>query len=187
MANREEIAYIRGTGYWMKIVGDPVDNFQKDGKEWVFDVALDADGVKQVKGWKIGPARLKNKDDERGSFITLKQRSERMDYKTGSMIPAKPITIRDAAGNMWDGVTKIGNGTKIDVKVKIVDFGKGDDKKGVYPMAVRILDLVPYQNEDFAPLQPDDEFFREQPAVTDDFAADFGIAQPDELDDDVPM
>jgi hypothetical protein len=186
MANKnEEIAYIRGKLYWAKIVGEPVDDYNKVGKEWPFDVALDSDGVKQVKGWKIGSQRLKDKDDERGKFISLKQRAQRMDYKTNTMVDAKPITIRDAAGNLWDGVTKIGNGSVADVKVKIVDYGKGDDKKGVYPLAVRILEHVPYENSDFAPLKPDDEFFREPQveAKADTFKKDFGIEDIEEDDD----
>ncbi len=134
--------YISGTGYWMKVLGDPVDNYQKDGKEWVFDLTPDAEGVKLLKKLKLDD-RLKNKEDDRGTFFSFKQRSTRMD---GS--PNKPINVVDANGHPWDKNEKLGNGTKVDVKFNIRDYGAGK-RMGVYPQAIRVMEHVEYESVDF--------------------------------------
>lgn len=185
MSNDREIVYLRGTLYWAKILGDPVLNYGKDAKEWTMDVSVDADGKAQVKSLGI-LSKLKNKDDERGDFLTLKQRELKRDGT-----PAYPIKVMDAAGKKWDPEKKLGNGTKADVKFELVDYGK--DKAptarwGLYPRAVRILEHSEYAAQEFPPMSEDDEFFSkaqetEQNFKVDDteFRKDFGL----ETDDDV--
>lgn len=174
MSDRQT-AYIRGTAFWAKIVGDPVPNYSKDGYEWVMDVALDSAGVKEVKALGIGD-KIKNKDDERGQFIQVKQRRERAD---GGENRAPKIV--NAAGRDWNG-EKIGNGSKVDVKLSVVDYGKGK-KKGVYLQGVRVLDLVTYETQEFPSLTPDDEFFAKASTEAPTFGQDF-LGQ-DPLDDDL--
>lgn len=200
MANNSEIVYVRGTLHWAKVIGDPVDNYNKDGKEWVSDLALDKDGVKQLKGIKLNGKNvfnIKDKDDERGEFITFKQKYRTWtDKTTGEEKHSEPIKIMDAAGKKWDG-SKIGNGTAADVKLKIVDYGKSM-YPGVYPMAIRILEHVPYESNDFAPLSSDDKFFSKAQAsegaykMNDEedkaFKGTFGghtASDEDDLDDDI--
>lgn len=155
MANDREIVYIRGKGYWVKVLGDPVLNYGKDGKEWVFDLALDDDGVKQIKA--IGLAdRIKDKDDERGKFISFRQRVR--EGEDALPLDRQRIKVMDAAGKAWDQETKIGNGSVMDVKFEKRDYGKGKPK-GVYPRAIRVLDHVAFESSEFAPLSKDDEFF----------------------------
>ena len=198
LANNSEIVYLRGKLFWAKVIGDPVDNYNKDGKEWVGDLALDSDGIKQVKGIKLnGKAvfNIKDKDDERGEFITFKQKFRTWtDKRTGEEKQSQPINIMDAAGKPWNG-DKLGNETVADVKLKIVDYGKSM-YPGVYPMAIRILDHVPYASSEFAPLSADDKFFSKAQAsegaykMTDKedaaFKATFGgHTADDDLDDDI--
>lgn len=196
MANSKEIVYLRGNGYWMKVLGEPVDNYDKSGKEWVFDLALDKDGLNQIKNVKVqgkSAFNVKDKDDERGKFISFRQRELKRNGEKN-----KPIRVIDAAGNPWPQDVKLGNGTVVDVKAEVIDFGKGMFP-GIYPRAIRILEHVPYAASEFAPLSEDDKYFKQaqeaekniQRDDMDEFRKDFGLGHTatdeDELDDDVPM
>ena len=143
---------IRGVGRWMKVLGDPVDNFGKDGKEWVFDLTPDANGKKLLKKLKLDD-RIKNKADDRGDFITMKQRATKMNGEAN-----RPINVVDKFGKQWDRNEKLGNGTDVDVKFNIKDYGPGK-RMGVYPQAIMVLNHVAYEAQDFAPLSEDDQFF----------------------------
>lgn len=138
-----------GKTNWTKVLGDPVDNYNKDGKEWTFDFTPDADGEKLIRSLGIG-AKLKNKDDERGTFIQFKQKAHRADGTAN-----KPITVVDARNRPWDPNLKIGNGSTIEVKFNVVEYKA---TIGVYPQAIRVLDLVPYERQEFAPLPEDNEY-----------------------------
>lgn len=157
MSDKQTI-YIRGTAYWAKILGDPVWNYGKDAKEWKMDLTLDAKGQKTLKDVGIAD-RIKDKDDERGKFISLRHRELRAD---GS--PNFPIRVVDSENNKWNDSLLIGNGTPVDVKIEVRDYGKGK-KHGVYIRAVRVLELKPYTAQEFAPIGEDDEYFGKAPPV----------------------
>lgn len=186
-SNSREIVYLRGKLFWFKALGDPVDNYGKDGKEWPFDLSLDASGVKQAKALKV--LNIKNKDDERGDFVSFKQKLR--EGPDALPVERQRIRVLDAAGKPWDQDRKVGNGSTADVKFEIRDYGKGK-YPGIYPRAVRILDHVEYNSSEFAPLSEDDEFFsKAQPTEGKftnerEFREDFGL-DTDDLDDDVPM
>jgi len=78
--------------------------------------------------------------------------------------PADPIRIVNANNERW-GNDLIGNGSMVDAKFVVKDYGKGR-KKGMYIRAIRVLELVPYVPQDFAPLTSDDEFFAEEATPT---------------------
>jgi hypothetical protein len=193
MPNSKEIVYIRGPIHWTKVLGDPVDNYDKNGREWTFDLALDKAGVKQMNGIKVQgkPVKnIKNRDDERGDFVQFKQKYrepeeyERYGQKVRS-IAEQRIKVMDAEGNAWDQDVKIGNGTIADVKFEVVDYGKGK-YAGVYPRAIRVLKHVPYAASEFAPMDESDEFYK-APSKGDGFVDSFlGHTASDDLDDDIP-
>jgi len=175
-------AYLRGKTMYAKILGDPVLNYSKDGKEWKMDLIIDKDGVKALKGYGIGD-RVKSKPDYADGqyFVSFKQRESRAD---GS--PNEPIKVVDGQQKPWDQSKLIGNGSTVDVKFVVKDYGAGK-KKGVYIRAVRVLDLVSFNRSEFADLDEGDEFFTEKPEKgTEDFNEDFGI-QVDDLDDEIPL
>lgn len=198
MSDKQTI-YIRGSAYWAKILGDPVWNYGKDAKEWKIDVTLDAKAQKALKDAGVAD-RIKDKDDERGKFISLRQRELRADGA-----PNQPIRVVDNENNPWSPSVLIGNGTPVDVKIEVRDYGKGK-KHGVYIRAVRVLELKPYTAQEFAPIGEDDEFFGKEsplkgmaapavaasgggafsPAEDAGFKKDFGIEE-DDLNDDVPL
>jgi hypothetical protein len=158
--------YMIGTVNWAKVLGDPVPNYNRDGREWTFDFTPDKDGLALVKKLKIAD-KMKNKGDERGDFIQFKQKEMQTNGK-----PNFPVTVVDAKNMPWDPkldakgkpTNLIGNGSTIEVKFRVVDYGVGKPT-GVYPQAIRVLEHKPYVRQEFAPLTEDSQYFQADEAV----------------------
>ncbi len=152
MANSK---YIKGKGYWLKVLGEPVDNYGKDGKEWTGDITVDGAAVAVLEEAGVRD-KVRNKEDDRGDFLPFKQRANRRDGT-----PNRPITIVDARNRPWPQDVKIGNESIIELKFNVVEYpGK---PSGLYPQAIRVLDLVPYERQEFAPLPEDSEYVKNAP------------------------
>lgn len=183
------IAVIRGKTSFAKILGEPVLNYSKDGKEWKMDLVLDPPVVKELKALGLSD-RVKKKDDylDGKSYITFKQRELRPDGT-----PNEPVRVVDINGQPWDHTKLLGNGTTVDVKFTVRDYGVGK-KQGVYIRSVRVLDLVAYNKEEFAPISEDDEFYKAAKEMADandaevdkDFREKF-LGETDDLDDEVAL
>lgn len=143
--------YLTGRINWAKVLGDPVDNYNRDGKEWTFDFTPEKGDLGLFKELKI-EKKLKDKGDSRGKFIQFKQKATRADGT-----PNRPITVVDARNRPWDPNIKIGNDTLGEVKFEVVEYAS---TIGVYPQAIRVLDLVPYVRQEFADRPEDDEYVR---------------------------
>lgn len=208
MANKRTTLYLSGKLYWAKVFGNPRPNYDGDAREWTFEFEPDEDSVEQLEELGLDD-RLRDRSDKkgyegRGKFIILKRKEFKVDGEKN-----EHIRVVDAANQNWDSNKLLGNGTTADVKVTVVDYGPRK-KEGIYPVAIRVLDLVEYQQDEFAPLSDDDPRKKAAKAkrqVTDDqFNKDFGIEEeeeeepapkpkrakakriPDEdLDDDVPF
>lgn len=163
------VEFFTGELMWCKVLGDPVDNYNKDGKEWTFELILNDASKAILKKHKLTD-RIKEKDY--GDTIIFKQKAD--PWPDGKA--RDPIRVYDAGDNDWDRDIKIGNKSVVDVKVNIVDNGKGRFK-GVYPQAVRVKTHIPYESSEFGRMDPDIA----APAVKDTFKADFG------LDDEIPL
>lgn len=186
MANNTVTAVIRGKASFARVLGDPVLNYDKSGKEWKLDVQITKDTVKEIKSLGIGD-RVKSKDEylDGSPYLSFKQAEFRKDGK-----PNFPIKVVDIKGNDWDQSKLIGNGSDIDVKFVVMDHGTGK-KKGVYIRSIRVLKLVEYGGKsEFDAIDEDDEFYLEaQAAATleadranredEEFKKDF------DLDDDI--
>lgn len=182
----------RGKASFAKILGEPILNYNKDGKEWKMDLELtDRTSVKEAKDLGIGD-RVKQKENylEGAPFMTFKQAELRRDGT-----PNQAITVVDPLGKPWNQNTLIGNGSDVDVKFVVMDHGPGK-KHGVYIRGVRVLNLVPYERQEFEPISEDDEFYKEAKEAEEkaaqankEFRKDFGLETDDEksLDDDVPF
>lgn len=178
MSSKYKTYVIRGTLNWAKVLGNPVYNEYAKKKQWSVDVTPDEAGMKTLKDLKL-LTKIKNKEDDRGDFISFRQDEFR---KSGD--PNLPITITDIKGNPWPENKLLGNGTVADVKFSYQDFGT---TKGSYIKAIRVLKHVPYVPKEFDDLDPDDEFFIDTDAGED---ADFEGAPThggEDLDDDVPF
>jgi len=186
MASKTQTFVIRGKAMYAKILGEPIPNYDKSGKEWKMDLQLtDKNSLKELKAAGIGD-RVKTKDNylDGSPFMSFRQ----AEYRKDGVTKNEPIKIVDAAGKPWDDNKLIGNQSDVDVKFVKMDFGPGK-KPGVYIRAVRVLNLVPYEKDDFGAITEDDEFFQEAVKVSDEeFAKDFGLqGDVDDLDDELPM
>lgn len=161
--------FVRGKGYWMKVLGPPQLNYDKDGREWTFEFKPNEEGQELFNELGVGDRVNKGENKDR---ILFRQREKRAD---GTLNRA--LTVVDAMNKPWNQGTLIGNDSDIEVKFRYVDNGKGR-KASLYPQGIRVLQLVPYEREEFAPLAEDDEFFRKP--VEDDFHKDFGLDNDDD-------
>lgn len=186
--------FISGKLSWVKVLGDPVLNFNKDGREWTFELEPDEKGLQTLikhgltdrikgRGYNIG---TKGQHKERNPFIQLKKTEFNRDGN-----PNTPIRVYDALeapGNPkqdtdWDKTVLIGNGSSADVKLDIRDYGMGK-KKGIYPVAFRVTDHVQYEASEFGGMDTSDEFpVNKKAPKKNTVVEDFG---PD-LDDEIPF
>lgn len=125
----------------------------------------------------------KEGDEREERFISFRHKELKADGTK-----ADPIRVVEAVGDKnvkWDG-RLIGNGSDVEIKFAKKDYGVGR-KPGVYIRAIRVLKLVPYETDDFAPLSSDDEFFSEVPVEAPaPLPEGLEPVVEDELDDDVP-
>ena len=132
------MSVITGTAYWAAIT-NPNTTFDADGV-WTVDVAnLDKKNLDIVK--KDGLA-IKNKDDDRGDFVTVKRRVRRKD---GSLNRA-PDLVDGQKRTMTN--TLIGNGSKVNVHYTTYEWEfKGRAGVSADLRAVQVTDLIPYHTE----------------------------------------
>ncbi len=183
MANmKPKTLRIRGKASYAKILGDPVTNYAKDGKEWKMDLELEGDDVLKELNKEGLKDKIKNKEGylDGAPYMSFKHAATRLDKKTGQIVENKPIRVFDAKGQPWDTEQLIGNGSVVDVKFEVIDWGS--DRIGCYIRAVRVIKLVPYMTADFDPLDEDDEFYVEVVAKGEDTPP-----FEDDLDDDMDI
>lgn len=187
----------RGKLQYARVLGDPVLNYNKDGQEWKFDfIPLDTKGSKaELK--EVGVAdRLRVLTDSEGNerydgqaYMSFKQNALR---KNGE--PNYPIKVQDINGNPWPEDRLLGNDTIADVRFVVIDNGQGRFN-GVYPRSIRVLELVPYESDEFQPIAKDDPFYKAAQQAENDIAMLKGkqpsagdtsdISLEDDLTDDI--
>lgn len=166
--------FVSGKIYWAKILGKPVTNYDGDGKEWTYE--LEPDDTSFLKEHKLLD-RLKTKYDDRGPFLTLKKPEI-----TSTGEKNEPIRVYDENNEPWDPTKLIGNGTQVDVKLRIVDWGK-TKKKSIYTTAIRVTDLVPFVSNEFGGMAEN-----RAAAVKSSKKVDKTILEElDDLDDDLAL
>lgn len=174
--NRKTV-YLKGYLYWVKVLDAPKPNFDGDAREWTFEFEPDAESMATLteNGLedRVKDKRSKKNYEDREPFIILRRGEFKVDGDRNDK-----IRVVDAANEEWNSKTKIGNKTLADVKVQIVDWGPRK-KKGIYPLAIRILELVPYVPNEFAPLSEDDPHYKAAKAKNDAFERDFGVTNDD--------
>ena len=164
--------FVSGKLYWAKVLGKPVFNKFKDANEWSFEFEPDKAGIAVLKKHGLID-RLKDKYEDRGKYISLRK----TEFNNKGE-PNTPIRIYAADDTEWDQTKLIGNGSTADIKLDIRDYGAGK-KKGIYPVAIRVTDLVKYESSEFGRMDTGD---RPAPGTkAPDFSKDFG------LDDEIPI
>jgi hypothetical protein len=185
LANNSVTMVIRGKLHWAKVLGKPRFNEYSGENEWSVDVTPNAESLTKLRGAGLeDKLRTPKKNDKRTEpFVSFRQKEFREDRVTKERTPNAPIRVVNIEGKDWPQTELLGNDTVADVKFLVRDYGKGKPK-GVYIQAIRVLDLVPYKIEEFAPLSDDDEFF----AAADDSSDQVPFpSSDDDTDDDVPF
>lgn len=159
--------YVIGNILWAKVLGDPVPNYNRDGYEWTFDFVPNDEALRAFRELKIDN---KMKEKEGVKFFRFTQKARQANGKENF-----PITVVDARNQPWDPDVKIGNDSLVEVKFKVVDYGKGKPT-GVYPQAIRVLEHKPYVRQEFAPLPEDSEYV--QNFTERDFSEPVEIEEP---------
>lgn len=178
MSNNTSTVFASGKIYWAKIVGDQALhlNYDGDSRQWAYEFVPDDTSFLKEHGLLD---RLKDKHDDKnpdkGEYLVLrKPEFDREGNKND------PIRIYDEDNQPWDD-RLLGNGTKVDIKLRIVDWGRGK-KKGIYTTAIRVTELVPYVSNEFGAM---DEAKEEKPAKKPNTKGK--KASFDDLDDDIPF
>lgn len=184
-ANGTTTHVIRGRLDWAKVLGAPILNTYSEEKEWSVDVTPDDKSKAEAKRLGMKLRTPKGNDKRKEDFLSFRQREFRNDPKTGEKVKNDPIHVVDVKGEPWDPSAKIGNGSVADVKFTKRDYGVGKPK-GFYIKAIRVLEHVSYETQEFAPLSADDEFFAspEDNLAAPDSSDDAAV---DDLDDDIPF
>lgn len=167
---KDNVIVIRGVLNYAKVLGKArphTGNPKYDkGPYWSVDVSPLKTHASLIEKFGLeeklrDPSEKDKNRVGRDKYLSLRVLENRSDGEKNS-----PPRVVDAQGNPWDG-SLIGNGSIGDVRVKVVDYGKGVEK-GVYLQALRILDHVPYESNDFEPLSEDDEYFANQEVTSAD-------------------
>lgn len=202
---KNSIVFVSGTLYWPKIVGKQalVMNYDGDGKEWTFEFEPDTtDFLKEhrlldrLKDPFAYAGRLAERGEDEKATAARAAAEGRGDYLilrkpelTKDGVENDPFRIYNSDNEPWGDETLIGNGSRADAKLKIVDWGPGK-KKSIYCMALRVTDHVPYESNEFAGMGNDGEALPEKkPAKGRAKKADpkGNTQELDELDDDIPF
>ncbi len=136
------MSVIQGKAYWASLI-NPNTTFDSDGT-WSIDVSLDE------KNKKIAEAdglTIKNKNDDRGDFVTIKRK---VNAKNGKRPAPKLYNLNKEPMDIT-----VGNGSA--VKVQYNEFAwdyAGKSGVSLDFQAMQVLDLVPMKSQDGDELNP---------------------------------
>jgi len=131
---------------WCKLLGAPVDNYAKDGKEWTVDLIFEDEALVGVREAGFATeAYLKTLKDGTENVFKYRRNAVRKDGE-----PAKPIEVVDKYGKPWDSNILIGNGSTVTIKyfLTTMESGKNEGKQKLVLTGVKVDDLVEYAAED---------------------------------------
>tara|TARA_R100001510_G_scaffold38753_1_gene35126 strand:+ start:484 stop:969 length:486 start_codon:yes stop_codon:yes gene_type:complete len=158
MKGDSNMSVIQGKAYWASLI-NPNTTFDSDGT-WSIDVSLDE------KNKKIAEAdglTIKNKNDDRGDFVSIKRNVRRKngDYnKSPTLMDSQKRAMKD---------TLIGNGSEVSVLYSTYNWEyKGRSGTNADLRAVQVTNLIPYQNdmEDAFDVVPDGFVTKEDAEVS---------------------
>lgn len=205
---KNTIVFTKGTVYWFKgmSASQAVENYDGDGYEWTFELEPEDTGFLkehrlldrlkdpfeyaeklEQKGEDEKAASVREKNEGREDYLLIRKPTENAKGEA-----TDPFRILDSDNEPWDRNQLLGNGTKCDFKLKIVDWGKGK-KKSIYCLAIRVTDHVPYESDEFAAMdngeqeeRPESKPKRKPAAKKADTKAKTKEDYED-LDDDIPF
>lgn len=169
--------FVKGKIYWPKILGAPRLNYEGDGKEWTYE--FEPEDTTFLKEHKLLD-RLKDKYEDRKPYLNLKKPEYTKDGEKN-----EPIRVYNEDNELWDPARLLGNGTEVDAKLRIVDYGKGK-KQGIYTTALRVTKHVSYVSNEFSGMDGESEKptkVKGGKSPAKKSAADY----LDDLDDEIPF
>lgn len=102
---------LTGKAFYARITGAPHKNkFNPEVDQWSFELSVDQENADKLLSAGMKPSYLRNKNDERGTFITFSRDAMKKDGTEG-----KPYTVVDSKKEPWDPSVKIGNGSVLNV------------------------------------------------------------------------
>jgi hypothetical protein len=115
-------------------------------------------------------------------FMSFKQ----AEYKADGT-PNERIRVTDILGKDWPQDKLIGNGSVVDLRFAVIDYGPGK-KPGAYIRGIRVLEHVPFEQKVFEEIDESDPYYEamiqaQKAAEEANFKKDFGL--DNDLDDDV--
>ena len=150
------MSIIKGTAFWAS-VQQPNTKFEP---VWSIDVCNLDDAAKATLKNDGLEDKIKNKEDERGDFIQLKQKVHARD---GSMF-VQPKVIDSSKNEFTD---LIGNGSTVAAKYATRDYDfAGNVGVTADLKAVQVIKLVPYEGK--APEEEEDDFESYEPSDVED-------------------
>lgn len=137
---------ITGKAYWFKAVGAPRPNkFNPQVLQWAFDLSIDEKTANDLVEKGMKKTYLRNKDDERGTFLTFTRDSVKKDGT-----PGKPFSIKGAQKNPWPEDKLVGNGSTLNVVVTLNERNfRGEKFLKPSAVAIQVWDHVPYDASSF--------------------------------------
>lgn len=169
---------LRGKTNFAKVLGKPVENYDKDGNEWKLDFIITNPKEDLPRLKKLGIAnKVKQREDylDGVPHLTLRHAEYQKGLdENGKRIKNDPPAVVDVTGAAWDQNKLLGNGTVIDLKMRVANYGKGFHK-GIYIAGIRVLELVPYNRTVFDDMDEDDPYNpknRAKQDASEDFDAD---------------
>jgi hypothetical protein len=121
---------IQGKAYYAKVLGAPAWGYKKQYKEWSIDVTLDAATKARLLEAGMSKSAIKNKQDDRGEFLTFKRREKKKDGTDG-----KPIEVVNKKGQEWNQKALIGNGSVVNCKIALNEY-EGETKPGLIKLQI---------------------------------------------------
>lgn len=168
---------LTGKAFWVKVLGDPVENYREDGNEWCIDVTPNQKGIELLRRIGLGE-KLRNKDDDREDFITFRRNELKKDGTENNK-----IEVVDADGNPWDEDKPIGNGSTVKVRFSVFEMpAKGKFKAIIKPVIYKItvLELVEYKRPDKGAAKPAPKAKAKNNANEEDWQANADESQDEE-------
>jgi hypothetical protein len=136
-------AIIEGKTKWFKAIGEPRDNYNKDGREWSFQIAIGSAEKLLFRQQKV--KKSIKFDEELGDYVTVNLPELNKKEK-----PNRKIRVVDSDGADWPEDKWVGNMSTIKATIEIEPYSfknrDGDTISGakLIPTKIEIVEHVPY-------------------------------------------
>lgn len=149
---------IQGRAFYARITGLPHKNkFNPDVDQWSFELSVDEDVQKKLLAAGMKPTYLRNKNDERGTFISFSRDATKKDGTEG-----KPYTVVDSKKEPWNPDTKIGNGSVLNCIVQLNERTfRGEKFLKPGAIQIQVWEHSPYEGKSDFVVKEDDETEKE--------------------------